>query len=615
MIFVTLLLATGLPRTPVSHLKRGGTDKTRTTSNSSNSKSKVDAAVTSAGPTVAVVAPTGNYKMHAVLASSAKDSNDSDSDDLICLGEVASITPRPDPDKKIKSEPDNSAKNDSPLKSSTGKILMSAWMKRLHIRNNIPFSISVSDASMPSTTVAPAVTAPVVTTPVVTTPVVTPVVTTPTTAPDVTTPSTLPTAVVKPSDSRPPTPVAQSTPIASSTRSKKRTLPEPVPSCAPDVSQPEKKKRKAQKPKKATKSGSKISKSASVTSTMDSESKVTKAAVLPAPVITTTVVLSTSTSTTTTTSTVPSIIAGDVNKTVSSNSGVDVKMASVDGSTSEEDAYDDAPTKTYINLQQRYSAEYANQGIKIKISSKDTKGETSKKCTSQSTSPVVSSSAGPSSSGSGKSKNLHQVIKDKKDAKKRKSVPPSSRSPTYLPFSGNSNTGASSTGPSNPDDKKSVGKVAIDDEGRKKKRVSSAVVVPDPSDSSKSVPKRPSETTVKDEKTSKPSTKVTSPPVTPSRSGTSSRPGPSTGSGSSRPGLSSGSDSTGSSSRPSGSGSGSGSSRSVADAPRRLAVRFSARDGTVKLNSNGYQRLEIREDPAPLVYTTANQSQLSSHQK
>ena len=615
-------VATGLPRTDVSNLKRGGISKTRTslqaTSNSSNSKSNDPTGVSTAQSSVAVVAPSGHVE-------NVSSSIDSDSDDLICLGETTPRTPKSASDVPIKSEPDSPVAKNIPLKSSSGKILMSAWMKNLYIRNNVPFPNFVSDALV---TTMPSTTAVLVSTPS-------------TSVQDAAIPVTsLPTAVVKPTD---PRPVAQSTPVGRQTRSQKRLLPEPSPPCVVDSQQPDKKKRKPQKPR-TSKSGSKTSKKPSSSGSSASDTKVTsvKAVVLPTTVINTTVALATTTVTTTTTNTAPSTIAGDVNKTVISDQDVDVKRASnTDGSTSgdDTDAYDDTVTKQYINLRQRYSAEYADKGIKIKISSKDVTGGTAKTGTKSSKSspssqlPSKSSTSVPCTSKPTTSntppKNLHQVIKDnKKDTKKRRRSSPPSDSQSYFPFSEPSSSGSKGVNPS-------IGKVATEPIVQSKKKVASKVVIPSTTASSSStMPHRSADQPVQkksklEKKASSssdpgplipvlPSTSNVPPPVVSAPQGSSGRSDPS-GSGSSRSNQSVPSGSGSGSSRsiptaPSGSGSGSGSSRS-GDGSNRPVVRFSQRDGTVKLNSDGYQRLEIREDPLPLECPTANQSQITNHQK
>ena len=417
---------------------------------------------------------------------------------------------------------------------------------------------------------------------------------------------------MKPSDS----PLAQSTPVSRHTRSRKRVLPEPVPPCVTDANQPAQ-KRPRKKPGKSekSKSGSKSESKAKSDSKVKSDPKVksdtpksdpknsdpvvavtsslpvssvpggsVSSSVLSTPPLAQPVSLSTDTTTTTTNSSGPSTFAGDVNKTVTSDSVVDVKRASqVDGSTTDDDndAYDDDATKTYINLKQRYSSEYAEKGkLKLKITSKD---KVDSKTVPKSTSAPTQSIDKPSASGTAKPKNLHQVIKEKKDIKKRSSEP------TYLPFN---------------KDARSAGNVA-DSATKGTKRLSSHVVVPSssnskPSSSSEPVQKRPK---VEPQKTERPveprktEHKVDSKTERKVEQGTSSRTTP--------PGQgSSGQSSSGSSDQ--NATAGGSSSRSDYVPSRRSEVRFSTRDGTVKLSSDGYRRMDFRPDAAPLKYTTSN---------
>ena len=423
--------------------------------------------------------------------------------------------------------------------------------------------------------------------------------------------TTIPTAVVKPSDPR--VPLAQSTPaklsvparklstpIADSTRSKKgkkRPLPEPTPSSATSSApEPDKKKTK-QVPSKPSSSKNKAS------TTLTKAKKLQKTSSKEQPVSDASTISSKTTTTTTTTTKEPSTskvpdVAGDVNKTVSSDSVLDVKMASTGGSTTDDDAYDDGVTKSYINLKQRYSKEYAASGLK-------------------------STPSGSGDSG----KNLHQVIKSNKRKRKMREPP----SPSYLPFNSDDSksSGDSSDvgkvaigGPivhkspdrvtkriakkvekpvekktvdktDKPVEKKVVKKVDMVDKVRVEKKVSSVVTVPRTSTI---------KANVTDASTSKrPLSKSKSPPERSPYIPSSSK----TPSGSS-----------------SGSGSTSGTSTSapcrssfpaINTGQRRTAIRFSARDGTLKLNSNGYQTLDIRQDPNPVLTRGSNRSH--HHQK
>lgn len=90
------LVATGLQHSDVSGLKRGGITKTRT----------VVPVVTQAGTsqgTVAVANPVQSAGTSSLPKASV--TNDSDSDDVICLGDGPPRNPRLPMDKCIKSEP------------------------------------------------------------------------------------------------------------------------------------------------------------------------------------------------------------------------------------------------------------------------------------------------------------------------------------------------------------------------------------------------------------------------------------------------------------------------------------------------------------------------------
>ena len=396
---------------------------------------------------------------------------------------------------------------------------------------------------------------------------------------------------------------AQSTPVAHKTRSKKRVFPEPDPSSPSSPTsksvQPASKKTKSQKKVKSVKSDVKAS-----TKKTKVGSKRGASTTDPAVVTTS---LTTATNTTAAMTTVPSTLSGDVNKTVNQFGDTNALDSAADD---DDDAYDDPVTKKYISLKERCSSNYAVKGkkkelvMKFRLTDKGASTVTTSTSSSSgvNTSVAVTSSitgGSKSKTGVDNSKNIHQVIKENKRKRKIPSTP--SPEPSFLPFGKDSSVSQ---------EVPVRAKVAIDTDSKSKttKKLASVITVPG-----------------KSTMVTKPSVAKSSTPISTSRSAavssnstpliSDSRPPSSRVSSRSRADDVSSKKTaipvTSSSyvptvTKPCTAGS---STRSHVPPARQPSVKFSSRDGTVKLNSEGYANLNFRQDPEPLKYTTENRSQ------